>query len=65
MGGMADASVLADFFASPIACWATSEIFAMASAAPLRTASAALDAVVAPDRVLAESLIERASCSIS
>jgi hypothetical protein len=50
--------VLADFFASPIACWATSEIFAMASAAPLRNASAALDAVVAPDRILVESLIE-------
>jgi hypothetical protein len=59
----ADASELADFFASPIACWATSEIFAIASAAPLRTVCAAPDPVVLPDRVLVESLIGGTSCS--
>jgi hypothetical protein len=57
----AEASELADFFASPIACCAASETAAMASAAVLRIASPALDIVVpdivAPDRVLVESLI--------
>src|SRR5215475_9733021 len=58
----AEASELADFFASPIACWAASEIAPMASAALLRIVSPALE-VAAPDRVLVESLIRRASCS--
>src|SRR5262249_32602219 len=52
----AEASELADFFASPIACCAASETAAMASVAVLRIASPALD-IVAPDRVLVESLI--------